>query len=83
MKNNDIVEEKYEEFINLEKEQAIYDISNEINIDKMLIKEMVSEYQFTSVVPYQMIRESVKGKLIEKNNKMNKLKEFIIDISDL
>jgi hypothetical protein len=83
MKSDDVVEEKYEEFINEEKEKAIYEMSNQVDIDSMVIKEMVSEYQFTSVIPNQMIRRNVKGKLLEKNKKMNDLRDFIVEISDI
>lgn len=83
MKNEDVVEEKYEEFVNEEKEKAIYDMSNHVCVDQMVIKEMVSEYQFTSVMPNQMIRKNINGKLLEKNKKMNELRDFIVEIADM
>jgi type I restriction enzyme R subunit len=79
---DDIVEEEYEKFVEAVKEEKIEQISNNLNIEPMIIKEMVSDYQFTSVMPNKMIRKNVKGKSLEKNDKMNKLREFIVKITD-
>jgi len=43
---------------------------------------MISEYQFTNVMPNDMIRKYVKGKFLEKSQKMNVLKDFIYEISE-
>jgi type I restriction enzyme R subunit len=83
MKNEDVVEEKYEEFINKEKEEIIYKMGDNLDIEAFVIKEMVSEYQFTSVMPNDMIRKNVSGKLLEKNKKMNELRDFIVEVSDM
>jgi type I restriction enzyme R subunit len=82
MTSFDNVEEKYEEFIEEEKEQAIYEMSKNMEIEGMIIKEMISEYQFTSVMPNELIRTNVKGRLLEKNKKMNMLREFIFEVSE-
>ena len=79
----DNVEEKYEEFVEQEKEHVIFEMSNNLEIGEMIIKEMISEYQFTSVMPNEMIRTNVKGKLLEKNKKMNMLREFIYEVSEV
>jgi type I restriction enzyme R subunit len=79
----DNVEEKYEEFIEEEKEQVIYQMSKNMEIEGLIIKEMISEYQFTSVMPNELIRANVKGKLLEKNKKMNILREFIYEVSEV
>lgn len=79
----DNVEEKYEEFVEQEKEHVIFEMSNNLEIGAMIIKEMISEYQFTSVMPNEMIRTNVKGKLLEKNKKMNMLREFIYEVSEV
>lgn len=81
--NFDNVEEKYEEFVEQEKEHVIFEMSNNLEIGAMIIKEMISEYQFTSVMPNEMIRTNVKGKLLEKNKKMNMLREFIYEVSEV
>lgn len=83
MTNFDNVEEKYEEFVEQEKEHVIFEMSNNLEIGAMIIKEMISEYQFTSVMPNEMIRTNVKGKLLEKNKKMNMLREFIYEVSEV
>ncbi len=81
--NYDNVEEKYEEFVEKEKEHVIFEMSNNLEIGAMIIKEMISEYQFTSVMPNDLIRTNVKGKLLEKNKKMNMLREFICEVSEV
>ena len=78
----DNIEEKYEAFIDEERDLAIYEMSHHIGIEMILIKEMIREYQFTSVIPNDLIRTHVKGKLIEKSQKMNTLREFIYEISE-
>lgn len=83
MTSFDNVEEKYEEFVEQEKEHVIFEMSNNLEIGAMIIKEMISEYQFTSVMPNEMIRTNVKGKLLEKNKKMNMLREFIYEVSEV
>jgi type I restriction enzyme R subunit len=78
----DNIEEKYEAFIDEERDLAIYEMSHHIGIEMILIKEMIREYQFTSVIPNDLILKHVKGKLIEKSQKMNTLREFIYEISE-
>jgi type I restriction enzyme R subunit len=83
MTSFDNVEEKYEEFVEQEKEHIIFEMSNNLDIGAVIIKEMISDYQFTSVMPNEMIRTNVKGKLLEKNKKMNMLREFIYEVSEV
>lgn len=83
MTSSDNVEEKYEEFVEQEKEHVIFEMSNNLDIGTIVIKEMISEYQFTSVMPNELIRTNVKGKLLEKNKKMNILREFIYEVSEV
>jgi type I restriction enzyme R subunit len=78
----DNIEEKYEAFIDEERDLAIYEMSHHIGIEMILIKEMIREYQFTSVIPNDLILKHVKGKLIEKSQKMNTLREFIYEVSE-
>lgn len=82
MTPTDNVEEKYEEFVEVEKEHVIYEMSQYLNIESRIIKDMISDYQFTNVMPYEMLRKNVKGKLLEKNKNMMILKEFIYDVSE-
>jgi type I restriction enzyme R subunit len=83
MKNEDVIEEKYEDFVNKEKEEIIYKMGDNLDIEAFVIRDMVSEYQFTSVMPNDMIRKNVKGKLLEKNKKMNELRDFIVEVADM
>jgi type I restriction enzyme R subunit len=78
----DNVEEKYEEFVDQEKEHIIYEMSKHLNIESKIIKEMISDYQFTNVMPHEMLRKHVKGKLLEKNKNMMILREFIYEVSE-
>jgi type I restriction enzyme R subunit len=78
----DNVEEKYEEFVDQEKEHIIYEMSKHLNIESKIIKEMISDYQFTNIMPHEMLRKHVKGKLLEKNKNMMILREFIYDVSE-
>lgn len=82
MSSTDNVEEKYEAFVETEKEYVIDEMSKDLNIESMVIKKMISDYQFTNVMPYEMLRKHVKGKLLEKNQHMMILKEFIYEVSE-
>lgn len=83
LKNEDNIEARFETFAEDVKNQAIDKKCKEIGIDVSIIKEMISEYQFTNVIPNDMIRKYVKGKFLEKSQKMNVLKDFIYEISEI
>lgn len=83
LSNEDVIEEKYEQFLEEEKDKAIYNMGSNLKIKSMVLKEMINEYQFTSVMPNQMIRDNVKGKLLEKNKRINELRDFIIEVTEI
>ena len=76
MTNFDNVKKNMKNLLNKKKEHVIFEMSNNLEIGAMIIKEMISEYQFTSVMPNEMIRTNVKGKLLEKNKKNEHVKRI-------
>lgn len=82
MTKEDVVEEKYEAFVEGEKEQVIYEMSNSLNIETFVLKEMITEYQFTSVMPNEMISDNVKGKFKQRIMNRKLLRDFIVEVTD-
>lgn len=81
--DGNVIEERYESFLEKEKNEIIYNMSAAVNIGELTLKEMINEYQYTSIIPNEKIRENVKGKYLEKNRTMNQIKEFIVEVSEL
>lgn len=80
---DDSVEEKYEEFIHEEKEKAIYRLSIDVDVEPNHVKDMLNEYMFTNIMPNDLIRAFVKGKLLEKQSKMDRVREFITEVTEI
>ena len=78
----DVVEEKYQDFITIEKEIRINDISRNSGTSPKFIKDIISSYQFSNVIPNKVIREQITGKYLDKRDKIKIVKEFIIDYAN-
>ena len=78
----DVVEEKYQDFIAAEKEIRINNVCRESGTSPKFIKDVISSYQFSNVVPNKLIREQITGKYLEKRAKIKLVKEFITDYAD-
>ena len=79
----DSIDEAYEDFEKVKKEEDVYKFSNEIGLDRYTIKEYVSEYEYSGIINRQEISEEIKETLKPKFTLRRKLvdqvKNFIYD----
>jgi len=83
LEENDVVEDEYQVFIQEEKIQAIKKQSNNLGVDFDKIVKMIEEYQFSGVMPNKMMRESINGGILVKTNKINALRTFVREVTEL
>jgi type I restriction enzyme R subunit len=83
LEENDVVEEKYQVFVQEEKIQAITKQSDNLKIDFDKIVKMIEEYQFSGVMPNKLMRESINGGFMEKTKKINALRTFVREVTEL
>ena len=79
----DSIDEAYENFEKVKKEEDVYKFSDEIGLDRYTIKEYVSEYEYSGIINRQEISEEIKETLKPKFTLRRKLvdqvKNFIYD----
>lgn len=80
---DDSIDEHYEMFIDKERDDMINAMSNDMKIEPLYLREMINDYQFTSVMPNQLIREYVSGKFLEKRKKMDQIRDFITEVTEI
>ena len=83
LEENDVVEEKYQVFVQEEKIQAITKQSDNLKIDFDKIVKMIEEYQFSGVMPNKLMRESINGGILVKTKKINTLRTFVREVTEL
>jgi hypothetical protein len=44
---------------------------------------MIEEYQFSGVMPNKLMRESINGGFMEKTKKINALRTFVREVTEL
>ena len=79
----DSIDEAYEDFEKVKKEEDVYKFSDEIGLNRYTIKEYVSEYEYSGIINRQEISEEIKETLKPKFTLRRKLveqvKNFIYD----
>jgi type I restriction enzyme R subunit len=83
LKEDDFVEEKYNEFIKDERLYAIKLKSEELKVEADKIINMIEEFQFSGVMPNETLRKNIEGSFLDKTKKLNTLREFIREVSEL
>jgi type I restriction enzyme R subunit len=83
LKEDDFVDEKYNEFIKDERLYAIKHKSEELKVEADKIINMIEEFQFSGVMPNEALRRNIEGNFLDKTKKLNSLREFIREVSDL
>lgn len=81
--SEDSIDEAYEEFEKVKREEDVYNFSNDIGLDKCSIKEHISEYEYSGIINRQELSEEIKEKLKPKFTVRRKIvdqvKNFIYD----
>ena len=83
LEENAVVENEYQVFVQEEKIQAIKKQSDNLQIDFDKIMRMIEEYQFSGVMPNKLMRESINGGFMEKTKKINALRTFVREVTEL
>ena len=83
LKEDDFVEEKYNEFIKDERLYAIKLKSEELKVEAEKIIDMIEEFQFSGIMPNEVLRKNIEGSFLDKTKKLNTLREFIREVSEL
>lgn len=82
LSNEDDLEMLYDAFVEEEKEAHILKVSEEMDVPYEAIKNMIADYQFSSVMPNKLIREHIQGKFLEKRQKMDHIRAFISEVTE-
>ena len=82
LQEDDVVEEKYAEYINIEKESSIKKKSEDLGVEFDKIVKMIEEYQFSGVMPNKLMRASINGGFMEKTKKINDLRTFVREVTE-
>jgi type I restriction enzyme R subunit len=80
--NDDDIEMRYEAFVEGEKEKAILQVAETMDVPYEDLKHLIADYQFSNVMPNALIRDKIQGKFIEKRNKMDQIRTFIIEVTE-
>ena len=80
LSNEDDIEMRYEAFVDEEKEKAVLKVAETNNVPYQAVKTMISDYQFSNVMPNHLIREHVKGNFLEKRKRMDSIRSFLVDV---
>jgi type I restriction enzyme R subunit len=83
LEENDVVEDEYQVFVQEEKIQAIRKQSDNLRVDFDKIVRMIEEYQFSGVMPNKLMRDSINGGFMEKTKKINALRTFVREVTEL
>jgi type I restriction enzyme R subunit len=83
LEENAVVEDEYQVFVQEEKIRSIKKQSDNLHIDFDKIMRMIEEYQFSGVMPNKLMRESINGGFMEKTKKINALRTFVREVTEL
>lgn len=76
---NDNIDDLFNNFL---EEKRVYEItyfSEEVEIEREVVKEYITEYEYSGVIDSAEIKDAVKGSLLKKRRLADKIKHFIID----
>lgn len=80
LKENDSIDDAYNNHMNKERELEIQKFSEENNIKLEIMKEIVSEYEYSGIFPDKKIQDSIGGSFIQRRTIIKNLKKFILDL---
>ena len=83
LSKDDSIDEAYEKFEEEKREEDVYNFSTEIGLDRYVIKEYVSEYEYSGIINRQEIseeiKETLKPKFLLRRKLVDRVKNFIYD----
>lgn len=75
----DSVDDAFSEFEDNERKEEIQSFAYEVGIDQYLIKEHVSEYEYSGIVNHEDISDQIKAPLLKKRKLVQQIKDFIVE----
>jgi len=79
LSSEDSVDDAYNEYEEVAREQEIKDFAEEVGINDGSLKHHLSVYEFSSMMDQPAIFNELSGNFLKKKNLVQKVKEFIID----
>lgn len=76
---NDNIDDLFNNFLEEKRIDEITYFSEEVEIEREVVKEYISEYEYSGVIDSARIKDAVKGGLLKKRKLADKIKHFIID----
>ena len=76
---DDSIDETFNNFIEVKREDEINNFSNEVEVDKVKMQEYVSEYEFSGRINSAEIKDNLSGGLLKKRRLSDKIKTFILE----
>ena len=86
IKDNDLnIQEEYDNFVQNERRQAICDLIKDEDLNEDIIREILSEYEFSEKLDDNLIKKSFNKKLKfkQRKEKVKKIKNKILEIFDI
>lgn len=83
LNEDDSIDEAYDQFMNNEKESEIYQYATSNDIEVMYVKEAISSYEFSGVIPSKKVKESINAEGFLQRRKIEKgFNGFIKEVSE-
>lgn len=76
---NDNIDDLFNNFLEEKRVDEITYFSEEVEMEKNVVKEYITEYEYSGTIDSAEIKDSVKGSLLKKRKLADKIKHFIID----
>lgn len=75
----DSIDEMFNDFVESKRVDEIEYFSNEVELDKLKVKEYVSEYEYSGRIDSSEIKDNLSGGLLKKKKLAEKIKMFIVN----
>ncbi|HHD2754052.1 TPA: type I restriction endonuclease subunit R [Clostridium perfringens] len=76
---DDSIDEMFNDFVESKRVDEIEYFSNEVELDKLKVKEYVSEYEYSGRIDSSEIKDNLSGGLLKKKKLAEKIKMFIVN----
>jgi type I restriction enzyme R subunit len=76
---DDSVDEKFNEFEDVQRKEEIEKFSNKVGIETDIINKYISEYEYSKIINHQEVSDQIKAPLLKKRKLIQKIKDFIIN----
>lgn len=73
----DSIDDAYTEYEDAQRKEEIYQFATEIGMDAGLIREHVSEYEYSGLVDHEQISDAITAPLLKKRKIVKQIKNFI------